>query len=181
MIKDKNKIPSKNYVYVVMISVLTLAITGYFCFWYKSYSEYNQNNSIMSGYLLEIGEQEIINNLENYVLDNPNTILYISYGNDSKIKQFEIGFKNMIEENNLKSSFIYIDLNKVPNKTFESEFREKFFSDELNNLNVEKLNQPNLLVFEAGKVKKLLYYTEKDITIEAVKKFLISEEVIVND
>lgn len=181
MIKNKNGIPTKNYLYVTIISVLTLCITGYLCFWYKSYSEYNQSNSIMSDYLLQIGEQEIINNLENYVRDNPNTILYMSYGDDNEIKQFEVEFKKIIEDNNLKSSFIYADLNKISKKVFENEFREKFLGDEIKKMNIQKLKYTNLLVFEDGKINKLLYYTEKDISIEAVKKFLISEGVITDD
>lgn len=175
------KVPSKNYIIVSILCVTTIVIVGYFTFWYKATKDYSANNSIFSGYLLEIGEDEVINNLSNYVLDNPNTILYMSYGNDSTIKEFESGFKQFIKEENIKAEFVYIDLNRIEDKNFTEEFKENFLSDELKNKNFSIIRQPNLYVFKEGKIVTALYYKEQNIDLNDVKRYLKSEEVVGND
>lgn len=174
-------IPRKNYILAGIICVLTIIIASYLAFWYKSNKEYNENNSIMTGYLLEIGEDEVILNLTNYVLDNPNTILYMSYGNDATVKDFEKEFKNVINEYNIKASFIYIDLNMISNKKFSSELKDTFFSEELINKGIEVLKQPNLFIFEDGKIIDVLYSAKQQINIDDIKRYLTSKEVINND
>lgn len=175
------KVPKKNYVIVGIVSFLTFVIIGYFPFWYNETREYKANNSIMTGYLLKIGEDEILVNLSNYILDNPNTVLYMSYGNDSSVKDFENDFKKFINENNIKQLFIYIDLNMVDNKNFIDDFKNNFFTDELKNKNVEVKKQPNLFIFKDGKIDSALYYTKQSISMLDVKVYLENQEVIEND
>lgn len=175
------KILKKNYVIVGIVSTLTFVIVGYFAFWYTETKEYNANNSIMTGYLLEMGEDEIVVNLSNYILDNPNTVLYMSYGNDPSVKDFENEFKNFISKNNIKQSFIYIDLNRVDDKNFINDFKNNFFDDGLKNKNVEVKKQPNLFVFKEGKIESALYYTKQSINMTDVKIYLENKEVIEND
>lgn len=175
------KIPKKNYIIVGIISVLTFVTVGYFAFWYTETKEYDTNNSIMTGYLSEIGEDAIVVNLNNYILDNPNIALYMSYGNDSSIKDFENEFKNFINENNIKQSFIYIDLNRVDDKNFINDFKDNFFADELKKKNVEVRKQPNLFIFKDGKIESVLYYTKQLINMVDVKTYLEKQEVIEND
>lgn len=124
------KIPVKNYVIVLIICLFTIAVVSYLAYWFKTNNSYQSNNQIMSGLLFEFGEDEIINNVENYVIDNPDCVLYLSYGGNN-IKAFERELKNFIEENNIKSSFVYINLDTVKNKKFLTEFSDKFFSNEL--------------------------------------------------
>lgn len=175
------KVPKKNYIIVAIMSILTFVIAGYFAFWYTENKEYNENNSIMTGYLLEIGEDEILVNLSNYLLDNPNTVLYMSYGNDSSVKDFENEFKEFINKNNIKQSFIYIDLNRVDDKNFINDFKNNFFNNELKNKNFEVRKQPNLFIFKEGKVENALYYTKQSINMVDVKIYLENQEVIEND
>jgi len=179
MKKELRKVPQKNYVIVVIISIATMLILGYFAFWYKNNKEYYENNSIMSGYLAEIQEDGIIDNLTNYLIDNPNTVLYMSFGNDASVKEFEYEFKVMIDEYNLSSQFIYIDLNLVNDKNFISSIQNQFFDEKLQNLNLEK--QSNIFLFEEGKVVDVLYSSEQTINLFDVKRFLIRHEVIEND
>lgn len=175
------KIPRSNYIIVAVISTLTFVIVGYFAFWYTETRGYNNSDSVMSGYLLEIGEEELIVNLTNYILDNPNTVLYMSYNSDSTNKVFETEFKNFIADNNIKQSFIYIDLNKVDDKNFISDFQANFFSDNLKKQNVKLKKQPNLFIFKDGKVESSLYYTNQPINMFDVKIYLQNQEVIDND
>lgn len=175
------KIPKGNYIIVGVISILTFLIVGYFAFWYTETKEYSANNSVMTGYLLEIGEDEIVANLSNYILDNPNIVLYMSYGNDSSVKDFENEFKNFINQNNIKASFIYIDLNRIDDKNFINDFKDNFFSEELKNKNFTVEKQPNLYIFKEGKIESALYYSKQAINLTDVKIFLEKLEVIEDD
>lgn len=181
MVKSESKIPSKNYFIVILISLFTLVITCYLAFWYQNNQEYYKNNSVMSGYLSEIGEEAIIENISNYVIDNPDCILYISFGNDQSIKNFENEFKNFINKYEIESEFIYADLNLISNKNFMTELQEQFFSDVLKNSNMELNKQSNLFIFENGKVVDILYFSKKTIKLDDVKAFLVEHEVINND
>lgn len=176
-----NKVSKKDYLIVGVISILTFVVVGYFAFWYTETREYNENNSIMTGYLLEIGEEEVINNLDNYILDNPNTVLYVSYGNDTSVKDFEKEFVDYINKENIKSLFIYIDLNRISDKNFINDFKNKFFSTDLKDKNVEINKQPNLFIFKNGKIENMMYFTKQNIKIADVKNYLEEQGVIEND
>ena len=181
MKKDVRKISKKNYVLVGLILVVTVIFLGYFTFWYKSNQEYYRNNSVMSGYLSEIQENGVIDNLTNYVLDNPNTLLYVSYGNDSSVKRFEDEFKRLIVTKNISSNFIYIDLNYVTDKNFVLNIKNSFFSEELKNKNLKLEKQSNIFIFENGKIIDVLYGNRQNISLTDVTRFLIRHEVIEND
>lgn len=175
------KIPRKNYITMAVMSILTFLIVGYFAFWYTETREYSDDYSVMTGYLLEIGEASLIDNLSNYLLDNPNTILYITYDNNAFVENFEQEFKQFINTHNIKQSFIYVDLNKVEDKKFISEFKDNFFAQELKNKNVEIVKQPNLFVFKEGRIESILYYVKQSINMADVKVFLENEGIIEND
>lgn len=178
MKKSELKIPTKNYVLASIISILTVFVLCYFVFWYKSNQEYYQNNSIMSGYLSEIKENGVIENLNNYLLDNPDSFLYVSFGNDSSVKDFEIEFKNLIDKNNISSNFIYVDLNAIEDKNFIEKIQNNFFSEELKNKNIKLLKQSNIFVIENGKIIDVLYNSKQTINLRDVKQILIKYEVI---
>lgn len=181
MSKEIRKIPTKNYIIVGIIATATIVVLGYFVFWYKNNQEYYKNNSVMSGYLSEVQEDGIIDNLTNYVLDNPNGLLYISFGNDSSIKNFENDFKNLIGKYNIKSNFIYVDLNSVTDKNFIKNIQENFFSTDLKNKNINLTKQSNIFVFENGNIVDVLYNSKQQINLDDVKRFLEKHEVIEND
>lgn len=179
MKNELREIPKKNYIFVGIISVVTIFALVYFAFWYKNNKKYYDTESILSGYLAEIQEEGIIDNLTNYLIDNPNILLYISFGNDSSTKEFENEFKDLINKHNIISEFIYIDLNLITDKNFVSDMKSTFFSDKLKNINLEK--QSNLLLFENGKVANVLYSSKQQINIADVERFLIRHGVIKND
>lgn len=181
MNKDVNGVPLKNYIFVLILSIFTIVVVSYFIFWYKNNTSNYKNNSVISGYLSEIGEDEIIENLSNYVLDNPDCVLYVSFGNQSSLSGFESDFKTLINEYNIKSSFIYADFNLINDKKFVEKLQEYFFSEELKNKNISLIKQPNLLLFKDGKIIDVLYSSKQSINLNDVKSFLFKYEVIAND
>lgn len=175
------EIPRKNYVLVFIICLVTLVCVCYFAYVIKKQQAISVETSVLSGYVLELGEKEIMTNLANYTIDNPETILYVSYGNDKYLKKFEQEFKELIKEYNLKPNFVFVNLNAMSNKNFLNELKERFFSDDLNNNYIKLERQSNMFLFKNGKIVKVLYYAEQRINIDDVKKFLTSEGIIKND
>ena len=175
------KIPRKNYILVGIICFITLIFVVYFTYVIKKKQAVIVESSVLSGYVLELGEKEIMTNLTNYIVDNPEIILYVSYGNDKYLNSFEKEFKELLKEYNLKSNFVFVNLNAVSNKNFLNELRENFFSDDLNNNYIKLEKQSNMFLFKNGEIVKILYYAEQRINIDDVKKFLVSEGVIKND
>lgn len=105
--KDKLKeIPIKNYVYLFLILLGSILLLIYIYTWYDTYSENKLNTSIMNEYLTVINYNE----LNNYIIENKDAIIYVSILGNEDINRFERKFKNEILENNLKNSILYLDL-----------------------------------------------------------------------
>lgn len=174
-------VPKKNYVLVTILCFATLIFVSYFIYVTKKKQAIIIEPSVLTGYVLELGEKEIMTNLANYTMDNPETILYVSYGNDKYLRDFEREFKELIKEYNLKSNFVFVNLNVMSNRNFLNELRERFFSNDLNNNYIKLEKQSNMFLFKNGKIVKVLYYAEQRINLDDVKKFLLSEGIIEND
>lgn len=174
-------IPRKNYLLVVVICLATLIIVTYLTYICKKNQDIKVEPSILSGYVLELGEKEIMTNLRNYALDNPGFVLYVSYDSSKNLNEFEEQLKDLVKEQNIKSNLVFANLNLIANKNFLNELKDNFFSDDLNNNYIKLEKQPNMFLFKNGKIIKVLYYAEHKIDIEDVKKFLFNEGIIKND
>ena len=105
--KEKNReIPFKNYVYLFIILLVSILLLIYIYTWYETYNENKLNISIMNNYLTVINYNE----LDDYIIENKNAVLYVSVLGDKSINKFEEKFKNSIMDNNLKNDILYLDL-----------------------------------------------------------------------
>lgn len=67
------------------------------------------STSIIKEYLTEIKYEEI----STHVIEQPNTIIYVSNSSDEKSANFEKKFKTVIKKHNLENEIIYININDV--------------------------------------------------------------------
>lgn len=65
------------------------------------------SNSVIKGYLSEIKYEEI----QSYVKEQPNTIIYISNSSEDESIEFEKKLKYVIKTYNLENEIIYININ----------------------------------------------------------------------
>lgn len=65
------------------------------------------STSGMKGYLTEIKYEEIAT----HVVEQPNTIIYVSNSSDDSLYTFEKEFKTVIKKYNLENEIIYININ----------------------------------------------------------------------
>lgn len=168
--KSRN-VPLKNYLILTIISLITLLTVFYLVSWYNTSKEYYQNNSILVTFLSELKSDEITS----YLIDNPQKVIYYAAGKDEKIKEFEKQFKKLIEEEEIKNDIIYVDASKEENSNFITNLNKIY------DKNIDSIYTPNLIYISEGKIKKIMYSSETEISKRDVRNFLIKCGIITND
>ena len=144
-------IPKKNYILLGLLAVVTILAVMYMSKWYRASENYYLENSVIKDLVGEVKELEF----ENYVLENPDIVVYISNDQSETTKKFEKKLRNYILDENLKSHFIYMN-GKESTRKFLLDLEKNYF---MNNVQGVEITYPNLLILENGKVKDILYRT----------------------
>jgi|GEM_PF-3782705 len=154
-------IPKKNYMIVLIISILTLLLI----FGLKNIYEKNQviNNETLD-FMSEIKENE----LKTFIIENHEAIIYLSSSNNETLDSFESKLKNYVLNNNLEKTIVYIDLSKVSDKFYEN-FNKQYFN---NKQIIVFEKEPSLLYIKEGKVVDYLSVSKSKINIDIVKEFV---------
>ncbi|MBQ8682070.1 MAG: hypothetical protein IJ509_04085 [Bacilli bacterium] len=154
----KNKlreIPLKNYIYLFLILLGSVLLLIYIYTWYDTYNKSKLNINIMGEYLTVINYNE----LDNYIIENKDAIIYVSVLGNEDINRFEKKFRNDIVENDLKNSILYLDLTNenidVVTKT----------------LNIDK-NFPYLVVYTNGQITDTYNIAETNYNSKKIIKYL---------
>lgn len=155
---ELKKIPIKNYVILGIVIIVTLFILYYFYMWVDVYKESRVNIPIMDKYMTVINYNE----LDNYLVENPNTIVYVSVLENEEIRRFEKKFKNKYKNNAIEKEILYMNItDEVRNKDMRSEMVNKY---SLNNLNITSV--PCVLVFSDGLLKSIYSVIDNDYDID---------------
>ncbi len=156
------KIPLKNYFLLVLLIAVSVIVVLYCVNWY---SRMQKKASILPEYISEIKYDEI----DNFAVENPNFIIYLSSKEDNKLEKFETELKGFLIDNDLSQDFIYMDMDQFK---FE-EFMQKY-----KNIDNYKLDDDIvMIIFENQKVRDIFTAKISDINMENVKKFLQNNEV----
>ena len=115
---DLRKVPVKNYVILGVVIVVTMLILYYFYLWVDVYKDSKINIPIMDKYMTVINYNE----LEDYVVENPNTIVYVSVLENENIREFEKKFKNKYKIKAVNRDLLYMNItedikNKITSNT----------------------------------------------------------------
>ena len=93
------KINKSNYIKLVLLIAVTIAITFLFVYFYNEI----KNKNLMTNYL----DQITVEDIDKYILEHPDTILYIKY-KDQNLSLFESDLKRKVEKNNLSDDIVYV-------------------------------------------------------------------------
>ena len=93
------KINKSNYIKLVLLIAVTIAITLLFVYFYNEI----KNKNLMTNYL----DQITVEDIDQYILEHPDTILYIKY-KDQNLSLFESDLKRKVEKNNLSDDIVYV-------------------------------------------------------------------------
>lgn len=168
---EKREIPLKNYLILLVLMVGIVFIVFYLASWYNTAKEYYKNNSILSEYLPEVKCEE----MNSFIVDNPEIVIYYASAKDESIKSFEKTFKKMIEKYEINDDIVYMDSSKEENSNFLTELNK------ITNKKLDSIIVPNLIYIKDGSVNRVLYTTNSKINEVSVRNFLIRCRVIVND
>ena len=169
---EKRNIPIKNYFVLSILVMVTIILTFYFVSWYNASKEYRKENSVIAGVLSKIKIEEITN----YVLDNPNVVIYMSSGSDAEVKEFENKFKKFILKHEISDDIVYLDTNTVINGDYSVLLA--LFHDDLAARNVNLVNKANILIVRDSKIIDILYKDEQKINESDMNQFLEMYEVL---
>lgn len=161
---ELRKIPLKNYIILGVIIVVTLFILNYFYMWVDVYKESKINMPIMDRYMTVINYNE----LDNYVVENPDTIVYVSVLEDEKIREFEKKLKGKYKSNEIDKEVLYMNItDDVKDKNIKNEMVSKY---SVNSLNITKV--PCVLVFEDSMLKSIYSVSDNGYDIDRFTIYL---------
>lgn len=163
------KIPVKNYIILGVVIFITLLILYYFYMWVDVYKESKINIPIMDKYMRVINYNEF----SDYLIENPDTIVYVSVLEDEKIREFEKKFKNKYRENEIENEILYMNItDDIKDKNVRNEMSLKYFVNSLNMTDV-----PCVLVFSDGKISSIYSVSDNDYDINRFVVYLNNIEV----
>ena len=158
------EVPKKNYLYLFLILLGSILLLIYLYTWYETYDENKLNTTIMDKYLTVINYNE----LDNYIIENKDAVIYVSILGNEDINKFEKKFKNLISENNLKNDILYLN---ISNENIDVATKK---------LNIDK-NFPYLVVYTNGVITDTYSIKESNYSNGKIEKYLNRIGVIEND
>lgn len=159
--KKEKEIPLKNYILLSIVLILTIVVVIYFFLWKNTYEKSKLQTPILDDYLLVINYNE----LNNYLVENKDAIIYVSKLNDESIRLFENKFKNIINKNNLNNKILYLDLTE--------ELKENNIVKEINKKYGKEMTEvPTIVIIKDGKISSSYNIKENKYNIKLLEKYL---------
>ena len=154
----------KNYAILIAIFVVCFGLTIYFCKWYEVYKEYQKEIPVIRGSLLEVHSED----LEHYLVDNPNAIVYMCTSYSDICREYEKKLKRFLIKNDVTDNIVYLNLTNENMEEFLENFNKKYpYRNKL------KGNFPSYVVFNNGVVENILQGSQHvPLTISKTQNFL---------
>ncbi len=154
--KEKlREVPTKNYVYLFIILLGSILLLTYIYTWYETYNENKLYTSIMNQYLTVINYNE----LDDYITENKNAILYVSILGNKEINRFEEQFKNSLVDTNIRNNVLYLNISN------------ELQQNAMTKLGIDE-NLPYLVVYTNGKVTDTYSIKENNYSSKKAIKYL---------
>ena len=166
--KKEREIAFKNYIILALVLIITIIGVIYIFMWYSSKEKSKLELPILDDYIMPINYNE----LNDYIVENKDAVIYTSVLNDVNIRLFENKFKNVIIKNNLNSSILYLDLtNEIKDNNVLLNMEKKYGT---------KVDIPSVMVFRDGVLTDVYNIKEDNYNVKKLEKYL-EKEVVIND
>ncbi len=155
----KNRIPLKNYVLAIFISLFAVFLTYYIFCWCQIYREKKYAESYLISSNTTSLEVNDIAEIENTFTEAPTDyFVYIGYRNSEEVYKLEKKLKKIIDQYNINDSFYYIDITDMKE---EDNYLEKL--NQALHLQEAKITKvPTIIYFKNGVVSKNQIITRED-------------------
>ena len=166
MTKELRVIPKKNYIILTVVVVVTILLTYYFYMWINAYNENKINKPILDKYMEVINYNE----LDNYITENPNSIIYVSVLEDEKIRNFEKKLKNVLKNKEMDSMILYLDItDDIKKRNVKKEMIDRFSINSISMVDV-----PCVLVIKDSKLNSIYSVTSNNYSVDKFENFIDS-------
>ena len=163
----------KNYIILGVVVLVTMLILYYFYMWVDVYKESKINIPIMDKYMNVINYNE----LDNYIVENPDTIVYVSVLEDENIREFEKKFKIKYKNNQINNELLYMNItDDIKNNDLKSEMISKY---SVNSLNITDV--PLIMVFENGILNSIYSISDNEYDIDKLVVYINNLELESDD
>lgn len=173
MEKNTREIPKKNYVVLGVVLLISLLLVYYFYMWFSAYKDTKTNMMILDNYLSVINYNE----LGDYLVENPNCVIYVSKLEDDKIRDFEKKFRNSLKSKDIDRDILYMNItDELKNKKLKKNMKQEYFLE-----NSSLIDVPNISIFENGELKLIYNISDNGYDIKKLEKFLKDYRDVLND
>lgn len=171
----ERKIPLKNYVILVVITVVFVFLVFYMRDWYNMTRVYYNGGSLILDVSTKINQEE----LGNYALENPNFILYVSSGYNDDTKKFEKDFKKYITKNHI-NNIVYLDASEIDINSFNAYLKNNYALN--SNVSSKITDNQNITIydFDNGKISHVIANADNQ-SMKTIEKLFKKYEMIYND
>lgn len=148
----KRKITASNYIALGITIVVTLTVVFGIRSWYISYQNYQLTIPILKDKLKEVN----VNEIDDYLNDNPDTIIYIEVSDDENSRDVAKKLLDVVKKRNIADQVVYVNL-------LSTEDKDKFFKDFSTKYSPENKIEyyPALLLLSDGKVVDFVSKTKQ--------------------
>lgn len=160
--KELRNIPKKNYVILGIVVVATILLVYYLYMWYDAYMDTRLNKPILDKYMEVINYNE----LDDYLVETPNAIIYVSMLEDSEIRAFEKKLKGLFKSHAINRDILYMDITNEGSNVIDL-IVNKYSLNITNDKSV-----PVILVIEDGKLKSIYDIKENNYDVDSLRLFI---------
>ena len=158
------KVPKKNYIILGIVILITMFILYYFYLWVDVYKESKLNIPIMDKYMSVVNYNEF----DNYIVENPDTIVYVSVLENEKIREFEKKLKNKYKEKEIEKELLYMNItDDIKDKNSVNDMISKYSIN-----GVEITDVPSILVFNNGKLNSIYSISENEYDVNKLVVYI---------
>lgn len=162
--KEEKNIPFKNYIILSFVLLISIVIVIYFYMWYGELQLNKISTPVVDKYLSVVNYNE----LDTYLIENKDVIIYVSVLDDYKTRNFEKKFVKIIDEYSL-SNILYLNLTE--------EYKNKRLFDEIES-KYKLLDTPCIIIFKDGIVIDVYSIEDRNYDTDLLISYLRIKGVI---
>ena len=157
-------IPTKNYIILGLVLLVSFLFIYYLYMWLDAYNESKLNKPILDRYMEVINYNE----LDNYLVESPNAIIYVSVLENSEIRDFEKQFKTILKNHQIEKDLLYMNITEeIKDNTLKKEMNSKYV------LNDTKISDvPVIMVIDNGVLISMYKIDVNNYDMLSIKMFL---------
>ena len=160
MKKDELRvIPIKNYIILGIVLLVSFLILYYLYLWHESYNESKLNVPILDKYMDVINYNE----LGDYLVENPDSIIYVSVLENSDIRIFEKKLKGVLKKHEIENEILYMNITDSINDIDKNDYMYGETSI---------LDVPLVMVFDNGILKSIYSIRNNDYDIQLFTEYV---------